>query len=291
MRTFEETKKFAYTHGLEKIYSLETVDIKTVRLVKTIPKKKARKLNFDPIPQQLDFDTWNTNHPLFAPIEVLSLSSSLVLLLEEKHLEKIVDVIENLNSLPETERLQIKTAIDRHLEKIPFLPGYRIHLRSWLKLKEEKPGQPITFGKELYLEGLKKCNKLFITPWALARGGLVRRYEINNYMRNLTQDPSCERILEELHKQFGMWEHILIPLEQDLFCTTAFVQKKFHFIMQIVKSYFYRPELRYPLDQLISYLVRETLFLPEEIEKILRLTSRYEIACGLKNQMEIYENN
>ncbi len=292
MRTFEETKKFAYTHGLEKIYSLETVDIKTVRPVKSAEKKQPKKpLFLNPIPKQLDIDCWNKDHPLFAPVKQLRLPSSFIQLLEERELFLIADAIEKLHTFAETERLQLKTAIDRYMEAIPFIAGYGIQLRTWLNISSDSLTAIDNIEKEKYFAGLKKACHIFFSPWIKSRGGFVKRYELTNYMRNLTQEKDLDQILEKLHRQFGLWEHVLITLEDDLFCVDREAEKKFHAVMKIVKTYFYAPKLKYPLKTLIDYLVRETLLSPQEIEKIVRLSSNFIISCGPNQYLEIYEKH
>lgn len=292
MRTFEETKNFAYTHGLEKIYSLETVDIKTVRFVKSVQKKPLKQTHFSsPIPKQLDIDCWNKSHPLFTFVNTLRLPSSLLTLLDQRKIFLVADAIEHLDSFAETERLQLKTAIDRYLDTIPFIAGYRLQLRAWLNISSDSSREIGNIEEEKYLTGLREACRIFFYPWIQSRGGIVRSYELMNYMRNLTQDKESDQILEKLGARFGLWERVLITLQRDLFCVDQKVEKKFHSFIKTVKTYFYAPHLKYPLHTLIGYLVRETLLSPHEIEKMLRLSSCFVISCGPNNDLEIYEKH
>ncbi len=87
LESFEETYKTAYTHGLEMIYSLENVDLKTIRRIEeNAPKQEENKKILDPEPPlegkdpQLELDlgvgfrTWVEPYFLLEPIQVLGLS-------------------------------------------------------------------------------------------------------------------------------------------------------------------------------------------------------------------------
>ena len=86
---FHETFKSAYSHGLEAIYSIETVDLKSVRkMAEAVPSKQERRpkvASQEYIEEQPSFDLgaayrdWMVPHTLQEPIQVLQLS---------KHVEK-----------------------------------------------------------------------------------------------------------------------------------------------------------------------------------------------------------
>jgi hypothetical protein len=123
-KSFEEVYKTSYSHGLESIYALETIDIKSVRPIQTIqpskietPKKKKQKFNQ---PDQLEFDFGdgfsNTISPFIKaePIHVLGLSKHAEKCLLENNKLFLDDLIgQNLNQW-----VSIKGMGQGHIEEV-----------------------------------------------------------------------------------------------------------------------------------------------------------------------------
>ena len=118
--SFEETYKTAYSHGLEQIYSLESVDPKSIRLIET----KTSVENFDSkseeVLEQFELDLgdeyrgWMESFVLSEPINVLNLSKQIqqCLIKHEKFIIK--DVIETNHQ----EFLSIKGMGQGHIDEI-----------------------------------------------------------------------------------------------------------------------------------------------------------------------------
>ena len=118
--SFQETYKLAYSHGLEAIYSLEHVDIKSVRRLVTPSEKKIEKpktISVESKEIQLEFDlgpffrNWMVPHIAQEPIQVLQLS---------KHVEKFLleKNICTLGNLKEAQSDVFKGLGQGHIEDI-----------------------------------------------------------------------------------------------------------------------------------------------------------------------------
>lgn len=90
--TFDEVRKKAYSHGLEAIYAIETIDIKSLRQLQVEnPQKSAVKVEESHFEEKFTFDLgpgfreWITPFILQEPVQVLELSkNALKILLDQK---------------------------------------------------------------------------------------------------------------------------------------------------------------------------------------------------------------
>lgn len=148
-QTFEEVYKTSYSHGLEAIYALENVDIKSVRRIETHPqpiqkKPEIERKTFVSQQENLDlgeeFRGWIPSFVFKEPIHVLEIS---------KHAEKIL--LENgIYKLKELKDAQVKNFAflrgmgQGHIEEIrqklnTYLEGQhldrciKVDFKSWLK--------------------------------------------------------------------------------------------------------------------------------------------------------------
>lgn len=147
LQSFEETYKTSYSHGLESIYALENVDIKSVRRIetplKTKPKRhENKKIHTEPLQEELDlgdeFKKWIPSFVKKEPIHVLELS---------RHAEKCL--IENGKS-------RLGDLIGANLKEFVFLRGMgQGHIEEiYQKLND-------------YIEGhaLEKCYQVDFSSW------------------------------------------------------------------------------------------------------------------------------
>ena len=126
-KSFEEIYKSSYSHGLEAIYALESIDLKSVRRLEeskplnatqTLP-KKCSSIKFAPVDQfELDFGNayrgWVDSFVLTEPIQVLRLSP---------HAEKILlantkKLIQDLIGLESRDYLPLKGMGQGHIDEI-----------------------------------------------------------------------------------------------------------------------------------------------------------------------------
>lgn len=152
-KTFEEVYRTSYSHGLEAIYNIETVDLKTVRRIgeKAVEKLPSKKLWDDFIavecePEQLEFDygagyrEWMESFVLQEPIQVLSLSKHA----EKNLIEQGICTIQNLMQEDFSKWVFMKGIGQGHIDEVqqklasytqnkPLKRCSYIDFRSWLK--------------------------------------------------------------------------------------------------------------------------------------------------------------
>jgi hypothetical protein len=170
-QTFEETYKHAYSHGLEAIYALENVDLKSIRRLNTsfpdaaIIKKEA--VIAKP-PSQLEFDFgkgfrgWIAPFILHEPIQVLELSRYAEKILLELGKRCLSDLV-TLNSFS-----LLKGIGQGHLEEI------KERTQQYFKNKELEKTNLIDFSsfmRCIILGGLRKKMSVCLKKYSL--DGLV----------------------------------------------------------------------------------------------------------------------
>lgn len=168
--TFQETYKLAYSHGLETIYSLEHVDIKSVRKLVQASKKvveDTKEIQQEIVEDQLSFDLgplfrgWMTPHILQEPIQVLGLSKHT----EKFLLDREIYFLGALNEVNFTNNIFFKGLGHGNVEDV------RNKLQNYLAEKPIHKSATIDFVSLLKclcanLE-LKKVYAL-LEPWGLA---------------------------------------------------------------------------------------------------------------------------
>ena len=146
---FEETYKTSYSHGLEAIYALENVDIRSIRRIETPSKEHPRKIlkqspSFLPLQEELDFGEefrgWITPFIKKEPLQVLELSKHSEKCLIENGIKKLGDLIGvNLKELIFMKGLgqghieEIHIRLNSYLEGVALDRAYKIDFLSWLK--------------------------------------------------------------------------------------------------------------------------------------------------------------
>jgi len=105
LNSFEETYKTAYSHGLEAIYSIQNIDLKSVRKIEkraqdvseNVVKSKPPVVFFEPLQLEFDFGEGFRNwiEPFFLrePIEVLGLSAQAYSCFREQGMSRLSDVL------------------------------------------------------------------------------------------------------------------------------------------------------------------------------------------------------
>ncbi len=173
---------------------------------------------------------------------------------------------------PPNEECQLELDIgDRLLEAPPF-------------------GKTVDLGKvsddqwQRVLEG-------YLVPWALYRQGLVSFEEIEERLERVSLDFSPEfsqKLDESLHLSF-------VRVENDLFAVDPATKRKAEQVIEKAASYFYRDEIRYPLGDLVHWIVKEFAmswenFPAEFVEKCLTLSSRFTLYREVTCEICIREN-
>lgn len=333
-KNFEDTYKTAYSHGLEAIYALENVDVKSIRTLQvseeSLPEPVIKAFRSPKPIYQLDFDF---GYPFFCqiapffpdePIQSLGLSR-----LVEKNLIShqkffIRDLINNDLSrlaLGHVDEIRTKLAdfiAERdliHAESIDFASWVRIicssgDRRKWHLLldrygfselvplssseaadlkkltasqRNEWERQAIAMiDKESLNSTWKKLAARFVLPWMRGRSGIANRTEINDRLRRVSQEPSyADKILTFMESTFyedrSVLGSLLFNLEDELYAIDSQTQEDYLNIVKHAVSYFYKPDARYPISQLIRWIEHDfahkwVCFPASFIEKVVRNT-------------------
>lgn len=142
-KSFEEVYQSSYSHGLEQIYKLENVDLKSVRKIE--PKQDAVKKTAALDAYEEDFDLgeghrlWITPSVFEEPIEVLELHRQPEKLLKEQGIVNLKNLYEtNLSQFIFSKGMgqghidEIASKLNRYLEGKPTHRQYHIDFSSWI---------------------------------------------------------------------------------------------------------------------------------------------------------------
>lgn len=358
-QTFEEIYKTSYSHGLEAIYALENIDIKSVRRIENPSKsvyrknehKKAISLS---IQEEFDFGQefrrWIPSFIKKEPIHVLEIS---------KHAEKCL--IENGKStLGDLIGINLKDFVflrgmgQGHIEEInqkltDYLNGQnldkslQIDFSSWLKtltaaydrkkvfvvlelydlcdIFSLTPGENVEVRKltlekrqEWIEEILKKITNpiqkksiqhdmqqifnAFFKSWIRQRKGFVTHDELKERMQQMSTNPRmCFSALNFFQNVFfekqSFFNYFLQEVDNNVYCCDLLDSSNYKKVFLKTMSYFYKPSVYYPLNELIRLLEKEfakswTGFADGYIEKILRLSPSFQIIKNNLGCLEIH---
>lgn len=225
---FEETYKTSYSHGLEAIYALENVDIRSIRRIETPSKETPRKIlkqspSFFPLQEELDFGEefrgWIIPFIKKEPLQVLELSKHSEKCLIENGIKKLGDLIGvNLKELIFLKGLgqghieEIHLRLNNYIEGIALDRAYKIDFLSWLKC----------------IVGTYERKKVY---------GLLEPYDLSDYF-SLSPSENVEVRKLSLDKKQEWIKDILLKI-------TDPSQKKMVWAdMQLVFNVFFKPWIR-----------------------------------------------
>jgi len=149
IQSFDETYKSAYTHGLESIYTLETVNLASIRRV--VEEKGSYSLELSRsvekhVPQeQFDFGEkyrdWISSFLLLESIQVLEISPHLQSLLREHNFVTISDLIDcdftelvHLPGLGQGHIDDIQDKLEKHVQGRSLHQSRQIDFGAWVRV-------------------------------------------------------------------------------------------------------------------------------------------------------------
>jgi hypothetical protein len=341
--SFEDTLKNSYSHGLEEIYTLETIDPKTIRPLNTNPVEDLSNLpsinkgNVSFIlPQQREFDfgsafrSWIVPFILDEPIHSLNLTGQLEKALLKNHYQSIKDLLKaDLNELAfkgigqghiDEMRTKLKKYVastdTRHTRRIDFVSLLKVALGSFDKVKifvllepyrlqhlfhlmplesvEARKLKPIekeaicqatSLTRNPRVEDLfQEVYDVYIATWIHQRHGLAQRDEVLERLERASMQPELTQPILAFFNDLwnlSLFNKGLKEVEKDLFALdiyTAMAQKK---VVARAKSYFYTPEIKYSLDELTYFLLKECAqsweaFSEQFIHKVLLTSTHFQ---------------
>jgi len=136
-------------------------------------------------------------------------------------------------------------------------------------------------------DALIKIQEAFVRPWLRKRDHVATRVDIIERLWQISEDPHYFHQIEK----FLSFHFELFSLPQpvpDVFASDTHAQDDFLLVLDIVKSYFYHPFVRYPLAQLIHFAKRELPHLPDTfIEKVLSLSPHFVLTLSESGYSEV----
>jgi hypothetical protein len=152
-----------------------------------------------------------------------------------------------------------------------------------LELESERRGR-------LVREKIQEACQVFITPWIRGRQGLASGEEVEERLERQSTEPkranNVLRFLADTYYQGeAPYEKSLIELDKAVFTPDKATRDLYRRLMHCVQSYFYRPNVRYTLQELLGYVEREAArrwqsYEEGFVEKALRLSSQYRVFKG-----------
>lgn len=176
-KSFEEIHKTSYGYGLEAIYKLENVDIKSVRRIETQPTpilKKARNKKSEPLPLQEELDLgeefrgWMPSFVKKEPIQILELSRHAEKCLIENGKKELAHLIGVnlkdfvfLRGMGQGHIEEINQKLNAYLEDLVLDKCYKVDFSSWLKCLVASQDRKRVYA---FLESYELTSLFSLTP-------------------------------------------------------------------------------------------------------------------------------
>lgn len=346
--------KTPYTHGLDRIYALENVDVRTVRPMRAAPAEKETHAQIL-VPVAVDDEPQLplclgpqatgrlTSFRLREPIEVLQLSAMAQKGLEANGYETIGDLVKaDRQQLVFTKGLgqghvdEMEQKLKNYLgpdfanesSSVDLVSMLRSLLGRFPAIKLAACLEPYGLGhlfpvtaagdvelrhlsdekralmvretlQEIASESRRKEVKrqlqqvfdAFILRWMLGRQGLATGKEITERIERVSQEPElAKRILHFIGEAFfggrDPLQHALLAVEEGVFAVDQRTKEQALLVLRTVDSYFYRSDVWYPLEQVVSLVERELGrhwlgFAEGFVEKTLRLSRGFVVCKGI----------
>lgn len=357
--SFEETHKTAYSHGLESIYALENVDIKSVRRLSSEEKPASKQQPIVIIEEDEDAqlrldlgEEWRGKIDSFVPqepIQVLGLAKPAEKCLIEQGKTRLKDLIDvDLRSF-----IFFKGMGQGHIEEIKqklaqYLNGRSVQkcstidfyawIRSLIATFERKKiyvlfdayelSEMVTLNaaevmevrrltlekrrewiqeattmltadeiKSSVVRDMQSIVSILIKPWVRERGGFATAAELEERLEQISPGQLiAEKTLHLFSDLYFDGEFPLqcqlVAIDDKLFCVDSNTQSCYEEIVRRAAGYFYKPDVRYPLDQLVAFLEREMAlewrgYHEGTVKKALRLSTQFRVWKGMNHQLMI----
>lgn len=349
--SFEKTYNTAYSHGLEKIYKLENVDLKSVRRIADYSQENSSSedtVEFEQsidLPLQLEFDLGDEfkssieHFVLREPINMLGLSRHAEKCLAERGLVLIKDLIEAdlrqfvfIKGLGQGHIDDINRKLTNYIKGKALWDAKTIDFTSWLRTLvgdiDSKKGYVLleSFGlsglftltpsenvevKRLTLEkrqewiqevkilllqeskvkqlhqDLANIINVFVKPWMKCRFGIATEAEIHERLLNLSDNPAEAKAVLEFFKEYYFNDKSpltgsLKSLDEGLFAADKHIEKIYKVVIERAMTYFYKNDVRYPLNKLVQLLECEFAsnwngFPTNFVEYLLRISPNFRV--------------
>lgn len=144
--------------------------------------------------------------------------------------------------------------------------------------------------KTLFLNSAHKVFSALFKPWIRARKGIVYDYELMDRLHQLAEDPSfvvpgIALFNAIFYEKKSLFPHFFVSVAPSIFCVDATVAEQYQQVSHCAKSYFYKHQVHYELNELIGFLEREWArewgsVDAEFIEKVIRSSPFFSVRKG-----------
>ncbi len=126
----------------------------------------------------------------------------------------------------------------------------------WSDLGRRSFGQGIL--RQFLKERLEEVMSACVLPWMRRREGLATEKELQERLQRVAIDPTMVLPLLKLAGDLGCGLTHLVPQPlPGLFCADQFIARDVTLIVRLVRSYFYQPDVYYPVTQLTKLVMAD----------------------------------
>lgn len=163
-------------------------------------------------------------------------------------------------------------------------------VNRWSEEQIEKAHHLVRDKRAMLDASLFKIQEAFIRPWMRLQDGLCSKKEILAHLFQLSEDRTHFYEIQQMLQALAT--PLTLPLvDHDLYASDAAYALAYRNVIELLKSYFYQPFVRYPVKQLVHFayveLIRQGHSLSARfIEKVLTHSSLFIVGHAESGQLE-----
>lgn len=360
-QTFEEIYKTSYSHGLEAIYALENVDLKSVKLLEKTNtvlslsnEEKIENLN-KAHRYELQLDLGDEFRGCIAPflkrepIHVLGLSKLAEKILLENGKLLLGDLIDSnlkdfvfFKGMGQGHLDEIRQKLSRYIDGRSLSHSEKIDFTSWLRTiissfdrkkiyvllesydlsdlislspaenvevrrlpfekRQEWIHETVSFlthadQRMIINSDIKKIVDIFVKPWMRRRSGFATKEELLERIYRMSEKTKLAELILAFfssvyfENRFPVSEY-LIEVSKNLYCVDENSAKTYHYAVEKILSYFYKPFLAYPLEELMKFVEKELSqkwesFPDGFLEKVIKVSPHFRVRKTIQGYLEV----
>lgn len=288
IKGFEETYKSAYSHGLEAIYALESVDIKSVRPLQdpisntTTSKKKFDHSIWVEDVSQLEFDFGVGFREWVEPFALAKRSQRIPYIDYEGWIRSLAAELGSKKKLfvlfEEYQLSSLLTLTPMEMMEVRrLIPEKRKAWKAEILSELSQPAVKKRVGQQAlhFVEAFIK-PWLWQKRWFATRGELLERLERLGENEELTR--SILKFIDDVWGLSSLFFDSLSLSDGEHYCLNSSIKRECEAIKKVARTYFYKAEISYSFDELVRLISRECALywigFPEGfIEKVLKASS------------------
>lgn len=176
-------------------------------------------------------------------------------------------------------------------ELYPITVSEQQEVNRWSEEQIEKAHQLVRDKRTQLNEALFKIQEAFIRPWMRIQDGLCSKKEILAHLFQLSEDRAHFYEIQELMQALAT--PFTLPLvDLDLYASDTACAHAYTKVIELLKSYFYQPFVRYPVSQLVHFaevdLIQQGHAIHARfIEKVLTHSSHFLVGHAESGKLEV----